>query len=64
MPLTLHRILDMHIRADKGIYALRSQIKLFEFCAAGRNEDTCLAHILKEKIQREHIYGGIAQLTR
>jgi hypothetical protein len=66
--MTCLETLNMHIRADKGNQLLlRTEMTDLDkevICAAGRNDDTYLARILKEKIQREHIYGGIVQLTR
>ncbi|KAG1863626.1 hypothetical protein DFJ58DRAFT_774202 [Suillus subalutaceus] len=59
--------LNMHIRADKEnqLY-LRTDMTDQDkevIRAAGRNEDTCLARIVKEKMQRERIYASIVQLT-
>ncbi|KAG1727509.1 hypothetical protein EDB19DRAFT_195566 [Suillus lakei] len=56
-----------HIRADTQ-NQLRLRTEMTEqdkevIRAAGRNEDTFPARLLKEKMQREHLYAGFVQLT-
>lgn len=58
----------MHIRADKQ-NQLRLRAEMTEqdkeaIRAAGRNEDTLPARILKEKMKREHLYAGVMEMTR
>lgn len=66
--LTSHRLINMHIRADKDNQLhLRAEMTDQDkevIRAAGRNEDTYLARIVNEKMRREHIYGNIVQLIR
>ncbi|KAG1746411.1 hypothetical protein EDB19DRAFT_356747 [Suillus lakei] len=65
--MTCLETLNMHIRADKeNQLHLRTEMTDQDkevIRAAGRNEDTYLVRILKEKMQREHIYGNIVRLT-
>lgn len=58
----------MHVRADKQ-NQLRLRAEMTEqdkeaIRAAGRDEETLPARILKEKMEREHLYANVAQLTR
>lgn len=66
--MTCIETLNMDIRADKdNQWHLRTEMTDQDkevVRAAGRNEDTYLARILKEKMQRERLYSGIMQLTR
>ncbi|KAG1767628.1 hypothetical protein EDD22DRAFT_874672 [Suillus occidentalis] len=60
--------INLHIRADKQnqLY-LRAEMTGQDkeaIRAAGRNEETLPARILKEKMEREHLYANVAQLTR
>ncbi|KAG1782373.1 hypothetical protein EV702DRAFT_378204 [Suillus placidus] len=65
--MTCLETLNMHIRADKeNQLHLRAEMTDQDkevIRAAGRNEDTYLARIVKEKMQREHLYANIVQLT-
>jgi hypothetical protein len=65
--MTCLETLNMHIRADKDNQLhLRTEMTDQDkevIRAAGRNEDTYLARILREKMRREHLYADIAQLT-
>lgn len=65
MTLTLHRTINMHIRADKDNQLhLRTEMTDQDkqvIRAAGRNEDTYLARLVKKKMQREHLYANIVQ---
>ncbi|KAG1888531.1 hypothetical protein F4604DRAFT_1644807 [Suillus subluteus] len=59
--------INSHIRADKQ-NQLRLRTEMTEqdkevIRAAGRNEDTFPARILKEKMQREQLYAGFLRLT-
>ncbi|KAG2067525.1 hypothetical protein BDR04DRAFT_1104946 [Suillus decipiens] len=58
--------INMHIRADKGNQLhLRTEMTDQDkevIRAAGHNEDTYLARIVKEKMKREHIYAGMVHL--
>jgi hypothetical protein len=60
--------INSHIRADKhNQLHLRTEMTEQDkevIRAAGRDEDIFPARILKEKMQREHLYGNFAQLTR
>lgn len=65
--LTCLETINMHIRADReNQLHLRTEMTDQDkevIRAAGRNEDTYLARIVKEKMQREHLYANIVQLT-
>jgi hypothetical protein len=65
--IAIHRFINSHIRADKQ-NQLRLRTGMTEqdkevIRAAGRNEDTFSARILKGKMQREQLYAGCLQLT-
>ncbi|KAG1726005.1 uncharacterized protein EDB91DRAFT_78128 [Suillus paluster] len=59
--------INSHIRADKqNQLHLRAEMTEQDkeaIRAAGRNEDTLPARILKQKMQSEHLYANIVQLT-
>ncbi|KAG2150695.1 uncharacterized protein EDB93DRAFT_1141586 [Suillus bovinus] len=63
--VTCLEVLNLHIRADKdNQLLLRTEMTDQDkeiICAAGRNEDTYLARLVNEKIQREHLYAALAQ---
>ncbi|KAG2150703.1 uncharacterized protein EDB93DRAFT_330431 [Suillus bovinus] len=63
--MTCLETLNMHIRADKDNQLhLRTDMTDQDkeiICAAGRNEDTYLARLVNEKIQREHLYAALAK---
>lgn len=65
--MTCLETVNMHIRADKeNQLHLRAEMTDQDkevIRAAGRNEDTYLARIVKEKMQREHLYANIVHLT-
>jgi hypothetical protein len=63
LTITLHRYINVHIRADKQ-NQLRLRTAMTEedkeiIRAAGRNEGTFPARILKEKMGREHLYANV-----
>ncbi|KAG1827463.1 uncharacterized protein BJ212DRAFT_1474611 [Suillus subaureus] len=66
--MTCLETLNMHIRADKeNQLHLRTEMTDQDkevIRAAGRNENTYLARIVKEKMRREHIYADMVRLTR
>ncbi|KAG1890860.1 hypothetical protein F4604DRAFT_1702769 [Suillus subluteus] len=66
--MTCIETLNMHIRADKDNQLhLRTEMTDQDkevIRAAGRNEDTYLARIVKEKMRREHLYADMVRLTR
>jgi len=66
--VTCLEYVNLHIRADKQ-NQLRLRAEMTEqdkeaIRAAGRNEDTLPARILKEKMKREHLYAGVMEMTR
>ena len=67
LTITFHRFINSFIRADKeNQLLLRTEMTEKDkevIRAAGRNEDMLPARILKEKMQREHLYADIVRLT-
>jgi hypothetical protein len=68
LTFTWYRYINLHVRADKQ-NQLRLRAEMTEqdkeaIRAAGRDEETLPARILKEKMEREHLYANVAQLTR
>jgi len=68
LTITLHRYINVHIRADKQ-NQLRLRTAMTEedkeiIRAAGRNEGTFPARILKEKMGREHLYANVPGLHK
>ncbi|KAG2089331.1 uncharacterized protein F5147DRAFT_41077 [Suillus discolor] len=66
--VTCLEYINVHIRMDKQ-NQLRLRAEMTEqdkeaIRAAGRNENTFPACILKKKMEREHIYAGIMEMTR
>lgn len=63
--MTWLETINMHIRADKdNQLLLRTEMTDQDkeiIRAAGRNEDTYLARLVKAKMQREHLYANIVQ---
>ncbi|KAG1893257.1 uncharacterized protein F5891DRAFT_1067070, partial [Suillus fuscotomentosus] len=63
--MTWLETINMHIRADKDNQLhLRTEMTDQDkqiIRAAGRNEDTYLARLVKKKMQREHLYANIVQ---
>ncbi|KAG2031622.1 hypothetical protein BDR03DRAFT_972191 [Suillus americanus] len=66
--MTCLESLNMHIRADtENQLHLRTEMTEQDkevIRAAGRNEDTYLARIVREKMRRERLYVDIVRLTR
>ncbi|KAG1772892.1 hypothetical protein EV702DRAFT_614077 [Suillus placidus] len=60
--------INLHIRADKQnqlhLHAEMTGQDKEAIRAAGHNEETLPARILKEKMEREHLYANVKQLTR
>jgi len=65
--ITLHRYINVHIREDtQNQLCLRTAMIEEDkeiIRAAGRNEGTFSARILKEKMGREHMYANIPDPT-
>jgi hypothetical protein len=61
LTITSHRFVNLHIRADKQnqlhLRTGMTEQDLEAIRAAGRGEDALPARILKEKMQREHLYA-------
>ncbi|KAG2039306.1 hypothetical protein BDR03DRAFT_1090739 [Suillus americanus] len=66
--VTCLEYINLHIRADKQnqlhLRAVMTEQDKEAIRAAGRDEETLPARILKEKIEREHLYANVAQLPR
>ncbi|KAG2152555.1 uncharacterized protein EDB93DRAFT_1083013 [Suillus bovinus] len=66
--VTCLEYINLHIRADKqNQLHLRAEMTEQDkevIRAAGRDEDTLPARILKDKMKREHLYANVTQATR